>query len=125
MPKVKVRATDQLLTAVDTRAQERGQTLSEFYADAIESYLEVTKNASAGAVRSRFVVPRTGPEVVIELPEKLFERAEKAAKRQGKPRHVLYVDAVARKLMAGTHEGSALDEGHGLPAGAQHPLRPS
>jgi metal-responsive CopG/Arc/MetJ family transcriptional regulator len=126
MPRIKVRVPIELLEAADARAEQMGENLSQVFAEAIERYLEVTKHSTAGAVRSRSTIPPSSPEVVVEIPEALFQRSEKAAKRQHKQRHVLYTDALTRQLKeAGTSDRSALDQGHDLPSGAQRPARPA
>jgi metal-responsive CopG/Arc/MetJ family transcriptional regulator len=125
MPRIKVRVPAELLTAADARAEALGCNLSEVFAGALERYVEVTKNSSAGSVRSRSVIPPSSPEVVVDIPEALFQRSEKAAKRQRKQRHVLYADALAVHLKAaGTPDRSALDAGHDLPSGANRPPGP-
>jgi metal-responsive CopG/Arc/MetJ family transcriptional regulator len=122
MPRIKVRVPAELLTAADKRADALGCNLSEVFTEAITGYVEATKNLSAGAVRTRAIIPPSSPEIVIDIPEALFERSEKVAKRQRKQRHVMYTDAVARHLKtAGTPERSALDAGHDLPSGANRP----
>ena len=103
-------------------AEQLGRNLDELYAEAIDRYVESTKDASAGAVRSRFIIPRSSPQVVVEIPEELYQRADKAAKRQGKQRQILYADALYKHLTAtGVTAESALDQGHDLPSGAWRP----
>jgi metal-responsive CopG/Arc/MetJ family transcriptional regulator len=119
MPRVKVRMPAELLTAADGRADALGCNLSDVFTEALEGYVHVTKNLSAGAVRTRAIIPPSSPEVVVEIPEALFQRSEKVAKQQRKQRHVMYTDALARHLKtAGTPDRSALDAGHDLPGGA-------
>ena len=78
-----------------------------------------TKDVSPGSVRSRISIPRSSPKIAIELPEDLFQRADAAAKRQGKRRDVLYADALAYHLKAASAPAeSAFDRGHDLPSGA-------
>src|SRR4051794_11476905 len=119
MPRIRVGVPDELLKVAAARAEELGTELDELYVEAITRYVEVTKNSSAGAVRSRFIIPRSAPEIVVEIPEALYKAADTAAKRQGKRRHVMYADALANHLAAGmSHAESALDRGHDLPGGA-------
>ena len=126
MPRVRVTAPDQLLQVAAATAEQLGKNINELYAEAIERYVDATKNASAGSVRSRIMIPRSSPQIAIELPEELFARAEKAAKRQGKARHVIYADALAYHLAAaGAPAESALDHGHDLPSGAWRPTGPT
>lgn len=126
MPRVRVSVPEDLLKVAAERAEQLGKDLDELYAEAIERYVDATKNSSAGAVRSRFVIPRSSPEIVIEIPEELFKRADKAAKVQGKRRHVMYADALANHLVAAAAPAaSALDRGHDLPSGAWRPIGPT
>jgi metal-responsive CopG/Arc/MetJ family transcriptional regulator len=126
MPRIKVTVPDELLKVATAKAEEIGKNLDELYADAIERYVKTTETSSAGAVRSRFIIPRSSPQVVVELTEELYQRAEKAAKRQGKRRHVLYADALANHLGAtGAPAGSAFDRGHDLPETAWRPKGPT
>jgi hypothetical protein len=55
-----------------------GKNLDERYGEAIERYLDATKNATAGSVRSRIVFSRSSPKIAVEIPEDLFQRADKA-----------------------------------------------
>jgi metal-responsive CopG/Arc/MetJ family transcriptional regulator len=126
MPRIRVTTPDQLLQVAAARAEALGTNVDELYAEAIERYVEATKDASAGSVRSRMTFPRSSPKIAIEIPEELFQRADKAAKRQGKRREVLYADALAYHLAsAGPSDDSALDQGHDLPSGAWRPTGPS
>ena len=126
MPRIRVSVPDELLKAAAATAEELDKDLDELYAEAIARYVDVTKDSSAGSVRSRIIIPRSAPEIVIELPEELFQRAQKAAKRQDKRRNVMYADALAYHLVAaGAHAESALDRGHDLPGGAWRPAGPA
>lgn len=127
MPRIRVSVPDELLKAATTRAEQLDTNLDELYAEAIERYIDATKSASAGAVRSRFIIPRSSPQIGVEIPEQLFAQADKAAKRQGKRRDVLYADALAKHLAAAARAPatSALDQGHDLPSGAQRPTGPT
>lgn len=122
MPRIRVKVPDELLKLAAARAAQLGKTPDELFAEAIERYIVATRNSSAGSLRGRSTVSPSSPEIVIEIPEALFQRAEKAAKRLGKRRHVMYADALARHLAAAAAPGeSALDRGHDLPSGASRP----
>jgi predicted transcriptional regulator len=41
-------------------------------------------------------MPRSSPQVTIEIPEKLFQRAEEHAQRLEKRRDVMYAEALAK-----------------------------
>ena len=125
MPRIKVTLPDEVLQRAATRAQELGKKIDELYAEAIERYIEVNKNASAGSLRSRSAMPRTAPQFTIEIPEDLFQRAEKLAKRLGKKREVMYAEALARHVAYAAGADSAIDQGHDLPSGAWRPGGPS
>jgi predicted transcriptional regulator len=118
VPRIKIGVPDALLKVAVVRAEELGRELDELYAEAIERYIDATKNSSASASRSRFSISRSSPQIIIEIPEALFQRADKVAKRLGKQRHVMYADALAKHLAAGGPAESALDQGHDLPSGA-------
>ena len=119
MPRIRVTAPDQLLQVAAERAEQLDKSIHELWAEAIERYIDATKDASAGSVRSRLSFPRSSPKIAIELPEELFARADKVAKLQGKRREVLYADALAYHLKsAGAPADSAFDRGHDLPDGA-------
>jgi metal-responsive CopG/Arc/MetJ family transcriptional regulator len=126
VPRIRVSVPAELLKVATARAEQLGTDLDELYAEAIERYIEATRNSSPGTLRSRFIIPRSSPEIIVEIPEQLFQRVEKVAKRQGKRRHILYADALANHLVvAGAPAGSALDRGHDLPSGAWRPKGPT
>ena len=125
MPRVRVNLPDDLLQRVATRAQELGKQIDELYAEAIDRYVEVNKNASPGSLRSRSGMPRAAPQLTIEIPEELFQRAEKLAKRLGKRRDVMYAEALARHVEHAPIADSALNQGHDLPSGAWRPKGPT
>ena len=119
MPRIRVKMPDELVQLAAERAEEVGKNLDELCAEAIERYVNATRNSSAGALRSRINIPRSAPEIVVEVPEDLYKRADNVAKRLGKKRHVMYADALASLLAAGAAPSeSALDRGHDLPSGA-------
>ena len=121
MPRVKVSVPDELLQSAGDRAQELDKSIHELFADAIARYIEVNKNASPGSLRSRSAIPRSAPVLGVEIPEALFESADKLAKRLGKRREVLYCEALARHIDYSTNTASAFDRGHDLPTRASRP----
>lgn len=121
MPRVRVNLPDELLQRAATRAQQLGKHIDELYAESIDRYVEVNKDASPGSLRSRTGMPRASPQLTIEIPEELFQRAEKLAKRLGKRRDVMYAEALARHLAYAPTADSALNQGHDLPSGAWRP----
>ena len=124
MPRIKVSAPDQLLQVAAETAEQLDKSIHELYAEAIEHYIDATKSASPGSVRSRISIPRSSPRIAIEIPEELFVRADQVAKLQGKRREVMYADALAYHLAGTAAPGdSALDRGHDLPSGAWRPKR--
>lgn len=125
MPRIRITAPDQLLQVAAERAEQDGKSIKELYAEAIDRYVRVTANATPGSVRSRITFPNGSPQIGIELAEELFERADKAAKRQNKRRQVLYADALAYHLKAGASAESAIDRGHDLPDGAWRAKEPT
>jgi len=98
MPRIRVGVPEQLLKVAEERAEQLGKSLDELYVEAIERYVHATKDSSPGSVRSRFNIPRSSPQIAIEIPEELYKRADKAAKSQGKQRHVMYADALYNHL---------------------------
>ncbi len=127
--RVEVKQPEELLQLAATTAEQLGKPIDVLYAEAIERYIEVTKHATAGALRSRAIMPRRSPSVTIELPEELFELAEKAAERQEKKRDVMYAEALAKALAKLASRApsavSALDQGHDLPSGAWRQVEPT
>lgn len=121
VPRVKIAIPDPLLQAAGNRAQELDTSIHELFAEAIGRYVEGTKNISAGALRSRSMIARSSPVLGVEIPEELFQSAEKVAKRLGKRRDVLYCEALARHISFKPDGDSALNQGHDLPAGAWRP----
>ena len=121
MPRVRVKIPDELLQKAATRAQQLGVKIDDLYGEAIERYLEVNKNVSAGSLRSRSGMPSASPMLTIEVDEALFQRADVLAKRLGKRRDVLYAEALARHVAHAPVGDSALNQGHDLPSGAWRP----
>lgn len=121
MPRVKVSIPDPLLQRAATAAQAQGKKIDDLYEEAIARYVESTKNASPGSVRSRGGIPRGSPKLTVEISEQLFQQADKLAKRLGKTRDILYSEALARHVPDTATTQSALDQGHDLPSGAWRP----
>jgi predicted transcriptional regulator len=112
MPRIRVSLPEQLLEVATAKGEQLGKSVDELYVEAIERYLKATKDSSAGSLRSRHAIPRSSPEIVVEIPEDLYQRAQKVAKRLGKARHVMYAEALATHVGSGTPADSALDRGH-------------
>jgi hypothetical protein len=125
VPTVTVQLTEQLLELATERAELLGKPIDELYAEAIDRYMEVTKYASAGSLRSRHITPRSSPHVTIEIPEELFQRAEEHAERLEKRRDVMYAEALAKLVARALPADSALNQGHDLPSGAWRPKGPA
>jgi hypothetical protein len=121
VPRIRIKQPDELLQSAGTRANELGKHIDELYAEAIDGYIETTKNASPGSLRSRGGIPSASPQVIVEIPEELFQRAEKVAKRLGKRRDVMYAEALAMHVGHAPVADSALNQGHDLPSGAWRP----
>lgn len=111
MPRVRVSVPDELLKAATAKAEQLGKSLDEVYAEAIERYVDENKNAS-GSLPSRFVIPRSSPEIGIEVPEALFQRADKIAKRLGRKRNLMYAEALVAHVAPQAVADSTLDRGH-------------
>jgi len=126
---VRLKQPEELLQLAAATAEQLGKPIDVLYAEAIERYIDVTKHATAGALRSRLSIPRKSPYVTIEIPEELFERAEQLAERLDKTRELMYADALAKalaKLAARAPAAdSALNQGHDLPSGAWRPVGPT
>lgn len=110
---------EQMLELATTKAQELGKSLDELCIEAIDRYIRVTKHASPGSVRSRYLIPPSSPEITIEVSEDLLEQANEAAERQEKRPPMFFMDALAYQLTKLVGPGtSAIDWGHTLPANA-------
>jgi predicted DNA-binding protein len=118
MPRVRVRLPDPLLQRAATAAQAEGKKIDDLYEEAIARYIESTKNASPGSVRSRGGIAGGSPRLTVEISEELFQQADKVAKRLGKTRDIFYAEALARHVPDTDKRQSALDQGHDLPSGA-------
>jgi nucleotidyltransferase/DNA polymerase involved in DNA repair len=116
---------DDVLQRAGTRAQELDKHIGKLFAEAIARYVEVNKSASAGSLRSRrALVSRTSQQLSIEIPEELFQRAEKLAKRLGKRRDVMYAEALENHVKSAPAGDSALNQGHDVPSEAWRPKGP-
>lgn len=118
MPRVKVSVPDPVLQRAADAAHAAGEKIDDVYTEALIAYVESTKNSSPGSLRSRSGIPRGSPKLTVEIPEDLFQKAEKLAKRLGKTRDTLYAEALARHVPETGRSQSALDQGHDLPSGA-------
>jgi predicted transcriptional regulator len=125
VPTVTVQQPEQLLELAIPRDEKLGKSIDELYGEAIDRYIEVTKYASAGSLRSRNIMPRSSPRVSIGIPEELFQRAEEHAERLEKRRDVMYAEALAKHVARSLPGESALDQGHDLPSGAFRPKGPA
>ena len=125
VPRIKIKQPEVLLQSAGARASELGKHIDELYAEAIDRYIESTKNATPGSLRSRGGIPVSAPQIIVEIPEDLFQRADKVAKRLGKRRDVMYAEALARHVEHATGADSALNQGHDLPSGAWRAKKPA
>lgn len=125
MPRVKVSIPDPLLQVAADAAQAAGKKIDDLYEAAIIEFIEANKNTRAGAVRNRGGMPASSPKLTIEIPEKLFQEAEKVAKRLGKRRDAIYAMALEQHVKYDANAPSALDQGHDLPSGAWRPNKPA
>lgn len=124
MPRVKVSIPDPLLQAAADAAHAAGKKLDDLYEAAITEYVERQSDA-AGSLESRGGMPRSAVKLTIEIPEDLFQQADKLAKRLGMQRDVLYAVALAGYVSydanANTDDVHGLGDSRGLPAGRQQP----
>jgi predicted transcriptional regulator len=112
---VRVKLPDPLLQKAATRAHDLGKHIDELWAEAIARYVELNKDKTAGAMRSRGGIPSGSPSLIVEIPEDVFQRAEKLAKRLAKQRDLLYCEALETHVSYSAVTGSAFDAGHSLP----------
>lgn len=123
MPRVKVMIPDPLLQVAADQAQAAGKKIDDLYEAAIAEFIEANKHTRPGALRNRGGMPSSSPKLTIEIPEQLFQEAEKLAKRLGKRRDAIYALALHKHVNFQAHAQSALDQGHDLPTGAQRSTR--
>ena len=121
MPRVKVSIPDPLLQVAADAAQAAGKKIDDLYEAAIIEFIEANQHTRAGALRNRGSIPASSPKLTIEIPEELFQRAEKFAKRLGKRRDAIYALALEAHVKYRAGASSALDQGHDLPSGAWRP----
>jgi len=125
MPRVKVSIPDPLLQVAADAAHAAGKKIDDLYEAAIGEFIEANKHTRPGALRNRGRIPMSAPKLTIEIPEQLFQEAEKVAKRLGKKRDALYAMALEAHVKYHADAASALDQGHDLPTGAWRPNRPA
>ena len=125
MPRVRITVPDPVLQRAADAAHAAGEKIDDVYTEALTAYVESTKNASPGSVRSRGGIARGSPKLTVEIPEDLFQTADRLAKRLGKTRDTLYAEALARHVPETGRSQSALDQGHDLPSGAWRPTQSS
>lgn len=116
MPRVKVSIPDPLLQVAADAADAAGKKIDDLYEAAITEYVERQTDAP-GSLKSRGGMPRSAIKLTIEIPEALFEEAEKLAKRLGKRRDVLYAEALAKHVKYDPNAGADDNHGHGDGAG--------
>lgn len=121
MPRVKVSIPDPLLQVAADAAHAAGKKIDDLYEAAIIEFIEANKHTRPGALRNRGGMPASSPKLTIEIPEKLFQEAEKVAKRLGKRRDAIYALALEAHVKYRADSSSALDQGHELPSGAWRP----
>ncbi len=122
MPRVKVSIPDPLLQTAADAAHAAGKKIDDLYEAAITEYIERHTDAP-GQLTSRGGMPRSAVKLTIEIPEELFQQAEKLAKRLGMRRDVLYAVALAKHVSydanANTDDVHGLGDSRGLPTGRQ------
>jgi metal-responsive CopG/Arc/MetJ family transcriptional regulator len=118
MPRVKVSIPDPLLQVAADAAQAAGKKIDDLYVVAIAEFIKANQHTRPGALRNRGKLPISSPRLTIEIPEELFQEAEKLAKRLGKRRDAIYALALEQHLAYASNAQSALDQGHDLPTGA-------
>ncbi len=118
MPRVKVMIPDPLLQVAADAAHAAGKKIDDLYEAAIVEFIEANQHTRPGALRNRGRIPASSPKLTIEIPEDLFQEAEKLAKRLGKRRDAIYALALEKHVDYAANAPSALDQGHDLPTGA-------
>jgi len=121
MPRVKVMLPDPLLQVAADQAHAAGKKIDDLYEEAIIEFIAANQHTRAGALRNRGSMPASSPKLTIEISEKVFQDAEKLAKRLGKRRDVIYALALLKHVDYESHAPSAFDQGHDLPEGAWKP----
>ena len=121
MPRVKVSIPDPLLQVAADKAHEAGKKIDDMYEAAITGYVERHKAGKESKPRSAGGMPRSAVKLTIEIPEELFQEADKLAKRLGMRRDVLYAIALAKHVSydanAGADDNHGAGDGGGMPTG--------
>jgi predicted transcriptional regulator len=121
MPRVKVSIPDPLLQVAADRAHAAGEKIDALYETAIAAYVERHQAGKEGKPRSAGGMPRSAVKLTIEIPEELFQEADKLAKRLGMRRDVLYAIALAKHVSyeanAGADDNHGAGDGAGMPTG--------
>ena len=125
MPRVKVMLPDPLLQVAADQAHAAGKKIDDLYEAAIVEFIEANQHTRPGALRNRGAMPASSPKLTIEISEKVFQDAEKLAKRLGKRRDAIYALALYTHVRFEANAPSAFDQGHDLPEGAWRPKRSS
>ncbi|MDQ3721916.1 MAG: hypothetical protein M3376_02375 [Actinomycetota bacterium] len=125
MPRVKVSLPDPILQVAADAAHAAGKKIDDLYEAAITEFVERHEAGTAGSPKSSGGMPRSAVKLTIEIPEELFQEAEKLAKRLGKRRDVLYAEALARHVKydpnAGADDNHGHGDGSGMPTGRWQP----
>ena len=121
MPRVKVMLPDPLLQVAADQAHAAGKKIDDLYEAAIIEFIEAHQHTRPGALRNRGSMPASSPKLTIEISEKVFQDAEKLAKRLGQRRDAIYALALHKHVRFEDHASSAFDQGHDLPEGAWRP----
>lgn len=125
MPRVKISIPDPLLQVAADKAHAAGQKIDDLYEAAISATLERHRNGQESKPRTAGGMPRSAVKLTIEIPEELFQEAEKVAKRFGMRRDVFYAVALAKHVSydanAGADDNHGAGEGRGMPTGRWQP----
>jgi len=125
MPRVKVSIPDPLLQVGADKAHEAGNKIDDMYEAAITGYIERYQAGKEDKPRSAGGMPRSAVKLTIEIPEELFQEAEKVAKRLGMRRDVFYAIALAKHVAydanAGADDNHGAGDGRGMPTGRWQP----
>ncbi len=115
MARVKVSIPDPLLQVAADKAHAAGKKIDDLYEAAIIEFIEANQNTRPGALRNHGTMPASAPKLTIEIPEALFEQAEKLGKRLGKRRDMIYALALAKHIKFDANADTAEHGGHVLP----------
>jgi metal-responsive CopG/Arc/MetJ family transcriptional regulator len=129
MPRVKVSLPDPILQVAADAAHKAGKKIDDMYEAAIGEFVERHKAGEGGKLKTSGGMPRSAIKLTIEIPEELFQEAEKLAKRLGRRRDVLYAEALAGYVKydpnAGVDDNHGAGDGPGLPTGRWQPADPA